>query len=138
MVWFLQTFGTNLRMVSDSSQSILALVAGGLAPVFAPLGFGDWRVVTALLSGFMAKESVVSTVLVLFGSAAGLSAALTPLSALCLLVFCLLYTPCVAAISSVRRELNGRWALCVVVGQCLVAWIVAGLVRLVGMALGFA
>ena len=99
-----------LNMVSDSQNSILALVAGVLAPIFLPVGFGDWRIVTALISGFMAKESVVSTLSVLFGTTAQLTEILTPVSALSLLVFCLLYTPCVAAVASIKRELGGKWA----------------------------
>ena len=110
MIWFLQTFGTHLNVVEDSKDSILAVVSGRLAPVFRPLGFGDWRVSTALLTGFMAKESVVSTLSVLFGTTAQLTEILTPVSALSLLVFCLLYTPCVAAVASIKRELGGRWA----------------------------
>ena len=115
---------------------MLAMVAGLIAPAFAPLGFGDWRISTALIAGFMAKESVVSTVSVLFGSTEALLTALSPLAALCLLVFCLLYTPCVAAIASVKQELGGKWAVFVVVGQCLIAWVVALVVRLVGLAVG--
>ena len=110
------------NLVSDSSQSILAMLSGIIAPVFLPLGFGDWRFTTALISGFMAKESVVSTLTVLFGSAAALHEVLTVSSALSLLVFCLLYTPCVAAIASVKRELGGKWAAAMVIGQCGIAW----------------
>ena len=108
------------------------------APIFAPLGFGDWRISTALITGFMAKESVVSTLTVLFGVTGNLLTALTPLAAAGLLVFCLLYTPCVAAISSVKRELGGKWAVGVVIGQCAIAWIAALIVRLIGMAFGIA
>ena len=115
VIWFLQTFDFGLNVVADSADSMLAVVAGWIAPVFAPLGFDDWRISTALVTGVMAKESVVSTLSVLFGSTASLVAALTPLAALGLLVFCLLYTPCVAAIASVRRELGGRWALAMAV-----------------------
>lgn len=136
VIWFLQTFDTHLNIVSDSHNSILALVAGVIAPIFAPLGFADWRASTALISGFMAKESVVSTFTVLYGSATSISAAMTPLSALSLLVFCLLYTPCVAAVASVKRELGGKWAAGVAVGQCAVAWIVAFIVRSIGLLLG--
>lgn len=136
VIWFLQTFDTHLNIVSDSHNSILALVAGVIAPIFAPLGFADWRASTALISGFMAKESVVSTFTVLYGSAASISTAMTPLSALSLLVFCLLYTPCVAAVASVKRELGGKWAAGVAVGQCAVAWIVAFIVRSIGLLLG--
>ena len=115
----------------------MAVVAGWIAPIFAPLGFGDWRVSTALITGFMAKESVVSTLSVLFGSTGALQTVLTPLSAASLLVFCLLYTPCVAAIASIRRELGGKWAAGVVIGQCVIAWIAAFLVKIVGVLIGF-
>lgn len=125
VIWFLQNFDMGLNMVSDSQNSILALVAGVLAPIFLPVGFGDWRIVTALISGFMAKESVVSSLTVLFGSSAALQSALTIQGAAALLVFCLFYTPCVAAIASVKRELGGKWAAAMVFGQCLIAWVVA-------------
>lgn len=125
VIWFLQNFDMGLNMVSDSQNSILALVAGVLAPIFLPVGFGDWRIVTALISGFMAKESVVSSLTVLFGSSAALQGTLTVAGAAALLVFCLLYTPCVAAIASVKRELGGKWAVAMVLGQCLIAWVVA-------------
>ena len=125
VIWFLQNFDMGLNMVSDSQNSILALVAGVLAPIFLPVGFGDWRIVTALISGFMSKESVVSSLTVLFGSSAALQSALTIQGAAALLVFCLLYTPCVAAIASVKRELGGKWAAAMVFGQCLIAWVVA-------------
>ena len=128
IIWFLQTFDPRFNIVSDSKDSILAVVAGWIAPIFAPLGFGDWRISTALITGFMAKESVVSTLTVLFGSSAAVASLLTPLSAVSLLVFCLLYTPCVAAIASVKRELGGKWAAGVVIGQCVIAWLMAGLV----------
>ena len=134
--WFLQTFDLHLRVVSDSQQSLLASLAGLLAPLFAPLGFGDWRIVTSLISGFMAKESVVSSLTILYGSTGALVASLAPLSAAALLVFSLLYTPCVAAVSAIRRELGGKWAAFVVVGQCAVAWFAALAVRLIGLALG--
>ena len=134
VVWFLQSFNWHFNMVSDSSESILASVAGFVAPVFAPLGLGDWRVVTSFISGFMAKESVVSTLEILFGSS--VSTAFTTLSAVSLLVFSLLYTPCVAAISSIRRELGHKWAVLVVVWQCAIAWIAAFLVRMIGMLIG--
>lgn len=124
-IWFLQNFDLSFNMVSDSQDSVLAALAGALAPLFVPVGFGDWRIVTSLISGFMAKESVVSSLTVLFGSAASLQSALTLPGAAALLVFCLLYTPCVAAIASVRRELGGKWALAMVFGQCLIAWIAA-------------
>ena len=136
VIWFLQTFDLRLNRVTDSQDSILAVVAGFIAPLFAPLGFGDWRISTALISGFIAKESVVSTLSVLLGTAEVLLAAISPLTALSLLVFCLLYTPCVAAVASVRRELGGRWAAGIVVLQCGIAWLCAFAVRLVGMALG--
>ena len=128
IIWFLQTFDLRFNIVSDSKDSILAVIAGWIAPIFAPLGFGDWRISTALITGFMAKESVVSTLTVLFGSSTALATLLTPLSAVSLLVFCLLYTPCVAAIASVKRELGGKWAVGVVIGQCVIAWLMAGLV----------
>ena len=111
-------------------------MAGVLTPLFAPLGFGDWRFSTALIAGFMAKESVVSTLSVLFGSTGAIVAILSPLSALCLLVFCLLYTPCVAAIAAIKRELGLKWAVGVVVGQCVIAWLAALAVRLIGAAVG--
>lgn len=123
VIWFLQNFDTGLNMVSDSQDSMLALAAGVLAPVFIPVGFGDWRIVTALISGFMAKESVVSSLTVLFGSTAALQSSLTLAGAGALLVFCLLYTPCVAAIASVKRELGGKWAVAMAAGQCVIAWI---------------
>ena len=135
LVWFLQTFDLRLNVVSDSQDSLLALMAGYLAPLFRPLGFGDWRICTSLLTGFMAKESVVSTLTVLFGSTAELLAALTPVTAASLLVFALLYTPCIAAIASIRRELGARWAVGVVFYQCAVAWLCAWLVRLAALLL---
>ena len=128
VIWFLQSFDLHFNLTADSQNSILAVVAGLIAPVFAPLGFGDWRISTALISGFMAKESVVSTLSVLTGSMDVIHKILTPASALSLLIFCLLYTPCVAAVSSVKRELGSKWALVVVGGQCVVAWIMAALV----------
>ncbi len=133
VIWFLQTFNLHFNMVSDSKDSILAVAAGVIAPIFAPLGFGDWRISTALITGFMAKESVVATLSVLMPSDAMLFGILTPLGAASLLVFCLLYTPCVAAIASVKRELGGKWAAAVVVGQFAIAWAAALIVRLVGM-----
>ena len=132
VIWFLQTFDLHLNVVTDSRDSILAMAAGVIAPVFAPMGFGDWRVSTALITGFMAKESVVSTLSVLFGSTETLLSVIAPLSAVSLLVFCLLYTPCVAAIASIKRELGGKWAAGVVVGQCVIAWIAAFVVYLIG------
>lgn len=135
VIWFLQTFDGHLNIVSDSQESILATVASVIAPVFAPMGFGDWRISTALITGFMAKESVVSTLSVLFGQTAALLGCITPVSAASLLVFCLLYTPCVAAIASIKRELGSRWAVGVVVGQCVIAWVAAFVVYLVGSVL---
>lgn len=110
VIWFLQSFDTSLNMVTDSKDSILAMIAGALSPVFAPLGFGDWRISTALVTGFMAKESVVSTLTVLFGTTEALLGTITAAGATALLVFCLLYTPCVAAVASIKRELGGKWA----------------------------
>ena len=133
-VWFLQSFDLHLNMVSDSAHSILAVVSGAIAPLFAPLGLGDWRICTALICGVMAKESVVSTLEVLFGGS--ITAALSPLAAACLLVFSLLYTPCVAAIASIKRELGARWAVAVVVWQCALAWAAASIVHLIGLLLG--
>ena len=135
-IWFLQTFDIHFNVVVDSKESMLASVAGMLAPVFGPLGFGDWRISTALISGFMAKESVVSTVSILYGSTANLVNALQPIAALSLLVFCLLYTPCVAAVSAIKRELGGIWALYIVIGQCLIAWLAAFVIHSLGCALG--
>ena len=132
VIWFLQTFNAHLSIVEDSKDSILAMVASVAAPIFRPMGFGDWRISTALITGFMAKESVVSTLSVLFGNTATLLSCITPLSAASLLVFCLLYTPCVAAIASIKRELGGKWAVGVVIGQCVIAWLVAFVVYLVG------
>ena len=123
-------------MVEDPEESILALIAGWMAPLFAPLGFGDWRFVTALIAGFMAKETVVSTLTVLFDGTAALVAALTPAAAVSFLVFCLLYTPCVAAIAAIKRELGGKWALGIVVLQCVVAWVVALIAYFVCIAIG--
>lgn len=130
VVWFLQTFDTHLDIVTDSSNSLLALIGGFIAPIFTPLGFGDWRISTSLITGFMAKESVVSTMTVLLdGSTTALTTIFTPVSAFVFLVFTLLYTPCVAAITSVKRELGGKWAMGVVVLQCTIAWVVAFLVN---------
>ncbi len=138
VIWFLQTFDFRLNIVADSHESILAVLAGLLAPLLAPLGLGDWRVCTALITGFIAKESVVSTLSVLFGADAAIQTVLTPLAAASLLVFCLLYTPCVAAIAAVRRELGGKWAAGVVAEQCVIAWIAALFVRVIGHMLGMA
>lgn len=125
IVWFLQSFDLTLNMVEDSKDSILALLGGWIAPLFSPLGFGDWKMSTALICGFMAKESVVATLSVLYGSVGALETALTPMAAFSFLIFCLLYTPCIATIASVRRENGGRWALEMVIFQCVVAWIVS-------------
>ena len=133
VVWFLQSFDLHLNLVEDSADSILAMIAGALVPILRPLGLGDWRICTALISGFMAKESVVSTLEVLFGG--GIASVLTPLSAGVLLVFSLLYTPCVAAVASVKRELGGKWAIGMVFWQCLIAWIAAIITRGIGMLL---
>ena len=133
-VWFLQSFDLRLNMVADSQQSILALVAGWMEPVFAPIGLGDWRICTSLISGFMAKESVVSTLEILFG--ASVTTALSSLTAAALLVFSLLYTPCVAAIAAVKRELGSKWAVGLVLWQCAVAWVAALVVRMIGLMLG--
>ena len=135
VVWFLQSFDFGFNLVEDSHASILAAVSGLLVPLFRPIGLGDWRIVTSLISGFMAKESVVSVMEILF-SAEGVSTALSTLTAASLLVFSLLYTPCVAAIASIKRELGGRWAVYVVLWQCAIAWIAALLVRLIGLLLG--
>ena len=129
VVWFLQSFDWHLNPVYDSSQSLMAIISGWLVPLFIPLGLGDWRIVTSLISGFMAKESVVSTMEILFGG--DIQAALTSTAAVTMLVFSLLYTPCVASIAAVRRELGGKWAAGVVVWQCLIAWIVAFIARAV-------
>ena len=133
VVWFLQSFDFRFNLVENSQNSILAAISGLIAPVLAPLGLGDWRIATSLISGFMAKESVVSVLEVLFGAQGGVTAVMSSLSAASLLVFSLLYSPCVAAIASVRRELGRRWALYMVLWQCAVAWIAALLVRLIGM-----
>lgn len=123
VIWFLQTFDLRFNIVAESKESILAILAGYITPIFNPLGFGDWRISTALISGFMAKESVVSTLSILYGSTQSLLMSLTTPAALSLLIFCLLYTPCIAAIAAIKRELNGKWALIVVFGQCLIAWL---------------
>ena len=134
IVWFLQSFDFGLNMVEDAQNSMLASIAGILAPVFKPVGLGDWRIVTALISGFMAKESVVATMNVLF--AGGVAAALSSMAAASMLVFSLLYTPCVAAVAAIRRELGSGWALYVVLCQCAIAWVAALIVRLIGLAIG--
>lgn len=138
VVWFLQSFDFHFNLVPGSSKSILAVISGLLVPVFKPLGLGDWRIITSLFSGFMAKESVVSILEMMFADEGGIHAVLTVGTALPLLVFCLLYTPCVAAVASVRRELGVKWAVFVVAWQCLIAWVMAMLVRLVCMALHIA
>ena len=134
VIWLLQSFDLHFNYVTDSETSILARIAGFIAPVLQPLGLGDWRIATSLISGFMAKESVVSTMEILFGGA--ITEALSALSALCLLVFSLLYTPCVAAIAAVKRELGVKWAAGVVVWQCAVAWFAALLTHLIGVLCG--
>ncbi len=130
VIWFLQSFDLHLNYIEDSSQSILALIAGLLEPLFRPLGLGDWRICTSLISGVMAKESVVSTLQILF--AGGVKAALSPLAAASLLVFSLLYTPCIAAVASVKRELGAKWAASLVIWQCTLAWLCAFIVRMIG------
>lgn len=130
-IWFLQSFDVHFNLVSDSKNSMLAALSGVLVPLFKPLGLGDWRICTALISGFMAKESVVSSLQILFGTS--VSTAISSLSAASLLVFSLLYTPCVAAIASIKRELGGKWAAGVVVWQCVIAWVAAFIVRVIGM-----
>ena len=134
VVWFLQSFDLHLNIVEDSSESLMAMLAGWIAPVFGPLGLGDWRIVTSLISGFMAKESVVSTMGILFGNS--IHTALSTVSAATMLVFSLLYTPCVAAIASIKRELGTKWAVGVVFWQCAVAWVAAFIVRLICIAVG--
>ena len=134
IVWFLQSFDIHLKLVSDSSESLMAMISGWLVPLFAPLGLDDWRIVTSLISGFMAKESVVSTMGILFGDS--IYTALSTVSAATMLIFSLLYTPCVAAIASIKRELGSKWAFGVVIWQCFVAWVIALVVRLICMAIG--
>ena len=136
-VWFLQNFNFYFHMVESSEDSILAALSGVLAPIFIPLGFGNWKMVTSLISGFLAKESVVSMLTVLYGGTAGMQAELTPLTAFVFLIFCLLYTPCVAAIAAEKREAGRRAALKMVLFQCAGAWIVAFIIRAAGLALGF-
>lgn len=134
VVWFLQSFDLRMNLVTDSHESMLAAVSGLLVPLFRPLGLGDWRICTSFLCGFMAKESVVSTLEILFGGA--VASAISPLSALSILVFSLLYAPCVAAIASVKRELGGKWAVGLALWQCVLAWVAAFAARLIGLALG--
>lgn len=129
IIWFLQSFNLRFQLVADSQQSILASIAGILEPVFRPIGLGNWKIITSLISGFIAKESVVSTMEILFGD---VSAAINSLTAASLLVFSLLYTPCIAAISAVRRELGTGWAAGVALWQCVLAWILAFAVHLIG------
>ncbi len=135
IIWFLQNFDLQFSLVADTQDSILAVLAGFITPVFAPLGFADWRISTALITGFMAKESVVSTLTILYGSSAAFASALTPAAAAPLLVFCLLYTPCIAAVASVKRELGSKWAAVMVVNQCLVAWLCAFVAHLIAVVL---
>jgi ferrous iron transport protein B len=137
VIWFLQSFDFHLNVVDSSQNSILAQISGFISPIMEPLGLGDWRISTSLISGFLAKESVVSTLTVLFGTTESMFAILTPVAAASLLTFCLLYTPCVAAIASIKRELGCKWAIGVVIFQCVVAWIVAFIVRAIGLVLGF-
>lgn len=136
LVWFLQSFDLQFNLVEDSADSMMAHIAGLVAPIFMPLGLGDWRICTSLISGFMAKESVVSVLEVLFASEGGVAAALTPVAAGALLIFSLLYTPCVAAIASVKHELGKKWAVAVVVWQCAIAWIVAFAFQLIMQIVG--
>ncbi len=131
VIWFLRTFNFHLEMVEDSKESILAVIAGRITPIFAPLGFADWRMTTSLITGFLAKESVVSTLSILFGNTAGITGALTVSSAASFLVFCLLYTPCVATVASVKRELGRKWAAGVVLLQCGIAWLCSGATYLI-------
>ena len=136
-VWFLKSFTFQFQLTDeDSANSILAVISSVLVPVFMPIGLGDWRLITSLISGFMAKESVVSITQMLFTEGAGITGMISPLTAVCMLVFCLLYTPCVAAIAAIKREMGGRWALFTVVWQCVIAWLAALAVRLIGLMLG--
>ena len=136
VVWFLSNFDFRLNLVSDSQKSILAAVSGVLVPIFKPIGLGDWRIITALISGFMAKESVVSVMQVIFPSEELMKTIMTPLVAMSMLVFSLLYTPCVAAIAAIRRELGRKWSVYVVLWQCAIAWAAALIVRLIGSIFG--
>ncbi len=135
IIWFLESFNFSLQLVSDTSQSILASVAGIIAPIFKPLGLGDWRIVTGLVTGILAKESVVSTFAILYGSVGAFVASITKVAAFSLLVFCLIYTPCVATIASIRRELGVKWSAGIAVGMCVLAYICAGIVTLIGLLL---
>ena len=136
IIWFLQSFDLRLNVVTDSSQSLLALIGGLIAPLLKPLGLGDWRISTALITGFTAKESVVSTLNVLLGEKP-LSTLFTPFTAIIFLVFSLLYTPCIAAIAAVKRELGTKGAVLLVFMQCAIAWIVCFIVRLIGIPFGW-
>jgi ferrous iron transport protein B len=141
IVWLLQSFDLHLNLVTDQKDSILAMISGWLVPLFRPIGLGDWRICTSLISGFMAKESVVSVMEVLFGSsvgAQGVAGAISTLTAACLLVFSLLYTPCVAAIASIKREMGAKWAVCVVLWQCGIAWLAAFVIHTIGVIFGMA
>ena len=129
VIWALNSFDFQFNMVTDQSESILADIAGGLIPLMKPVGLGDWRISTSLISGFMAKESVVSTLEILFGD--NIASVMSTATALSLLAFSLLYTPCIAAIASIKRELGARWAVIVVLWQCIVAWIAAFIVNLI-------
>ena len=133
VIWFLQTFDFHFNLVTDSQDSILAAVAGFVAPIFKPLGFGDWKMSTALITGFIAKESVVATLIVLFGAGTSITSVMTLSSACAFLVFCLLYTPCVAAVASIKRELGIKWAIGIVIGQCAIAWVFAFITKLIFM-----
>ncbi|MBQ3380044.1 MAG: ferrous iron transport protein B [Clostridia bacterium] len=137
VIWFLQSFDLHFNLTDVSQESILALISSVIVPIFAPLGLGDWRICTALITGFIAKESVVSTLEVLFGASGGVGTVMTAVGAMSMLVFCLLYTPCVAAIASVKRELGGKWSVFVVVIQCVIAWAAAFVVRLISLMMGF-
>ena len=134
VVWFLSHFDTRFNLTEDTHLSILAMISGWLTPILRPLGLGDWRVATSLITGFMAKEGVVTVMKMLYEG--GVAGAMSTLAAASMLAFSLLYTPCVAAVASIKRELGGRWALGVVLGQCAVAWVAALLVRVVGLLLG--
>ena len=136
VVWFLQSFDFQFNMVEDEKESILAVISGIFVPIFEPVGLGDWRICTSLISGFMAKESVVSVLEVLFNNEGGVNVALSTLSAGCLLVFSLLYTPCVAAVASIKREMGRKWAVCIVLWQCFVAWLASFLIYHIGMLAG--
>ena len=138
VVWFLKSFNLHFNLVTDQKDSILAMLSGVLVPLFQPIGLGDWRICTSLISGFMAKESVVSVLKVLYPGSTGVSSQLSVLTVICLLVFSLLYTPCVAAVASIRQELGGKWAVLVVLWQCIIAWFAAFIVHIIGLLLGFA